>query len=201
MSTNVLSPEGPAPESYSRVTNASRFHPLHHLAVERMRHLESAFDVRRTEPYDLDPDLASVDAARVALRVQPNDPSAAPIAVAFTTFPGILVRSGRWTLQAFPACGCDACAETLEGESERFFEWIESVVAGRFHESISIPLVGAAKQEWKLWSADSSRGGGRRLERAHARQLVAGGARSLDWRPWRARKLDEGTELPFPPYG
>jgi len=187
MSNHALRPEGPSPDSYSRVTDAARFLGLHRIALERIQQLESRFRARRTEPYDQDPDLSQAPSARATVRLEPTDASAAPITVAFTTFPGILVRAGQWTMQAFPACGCDACAETMDGESQRFLELIDAVVAGRFRESITIPWFGAAKQEWRLWSPHGSSGGGGSLERSRARELVNGGARSRDWKPWPSR--------------
>ena len=187
MSKHALRAEGPSPESYSRVTHAARFEGLHRVALERMKQLESQFSVRRIEPYVQDSDLVHAQSARPTLRLEPTDSAAAPITVAFTTFPGILVRAGRWTMHAFPSCGCDACAETMEGEGQRFLEVVDNVVAGRFRESISIPWLRAAKQEWQLWSPHGSSGGGRSLERRRARELVGGGTRSIDWKAWPSR--------------
>jgi hypothetical protein len=187
MSKHAFRPEGPAPDSYSRVTDAARFQGLHRVALDRIQQLESKFSVRRIEPYDRDADLATAQPARATVQLQPTDSSAAPISVAFTTFPGILVRAGQWTLQAFPACGCDACAETMDGESQRFLELIDDVVAGRFRESITIPWLGTARQEWRLWSPNGSSGGGRSLERRRAKELVKDESRSRDWKPWPPR--------------
>jgi uncharacterized protein DUF6226 len=184
MSNHAFTPEGPSPESYSRVTNAARFQDLHRIALERLDQLERQFDVRRTEPYEASPDLANVPFARPAVNLAPANSSAAPIAVAFTSFPGLLVQSGRWTVHALPACGCDACAETLEGESQKFLELIDDVVAGRFRESISIPWIRSSAQRWETWSTNRRQGGGRLLTRKRARELVESGARSYEWSPW-----------------
>lgn len=180
-------PEGPLPEAYSRVTNAERFRPLHNLALDVLHQLEEGFEVQRAEGYQLDPDLSEVDLARPSVKLVPADPSAAPIVVAFTVFPGLRVKCGRWFADGFPACGCDACAETADGEGQRFQESIESVVRGRFRERITIPWLGAAHQQWELWSFATGASGGLRIGRARARELIAGGPQSFDWRPWPPR--------------
>jgi len=101
----------PLPEAYSRVTNPERFRPLHTLMVELIGRLEATFDVEHVEGYGLDSELERVDLARPSVKLVPRDTSAASIAVAFTAFPGLLVRIGRWRIEAFPSCGCDACAK------------------------------------------------------------------------------------------
>ena len=185
-------PDGPPPDAYTRVTAAERFQPLHGIALNLLQRLEDQFDVERDEGHRLDTALGEGDAARPSIRLTPADASAAPILVSFTAFPGLRVGCGRWLVNSFPTCGCDACAEDLEGERERFLELIENVVAGRFRESITIPWLGAAREEWELWSSSSRRGGGWQIKRAHARQLVGGGPRSFAWNPWRLRQLNSG---------
>jgi len=196
MSQHNWGPEGPPPDAYSRVTAAERFQPLHRIALNLLQRLEDGFDVQSDEGPRLDPDLGEVDSARPTIRLTPADPSAAPIVVAFTAFPGLRVRCGRWLVDSFPACGCDACAEDLEGEHKRFLELIDSVVGGRFRESIAIPWLGAARQKWELWSSNTRRGGGwRRIERARAREFVGEGPRSFDWKPWPSRQAYSGGGL------
>ena len=45
------------------------------------------------------------------VRLIPHIPTAAPVAVIFTDFPGIRLRLGRWYEESLPNCGCDACDE------------------------------------------------------------------------------------------
>ena len=189
-------PDGPPPDAYTRVTAAERFQPLHGIALNLLQRLEDQFDVERDEGHRLDTALGEGDAARPSIRLTPADASAAPILVSFTAFPGLRVGCGRWLVNSFPTCGCDACAEDLEGERERFLELIENVVAGRFRESITIPWLGAAREEWELWSSSSRRGGGWQIKRAHARQLVGGGPRSFEWSPWRLRRFPKPQRTP-----
>jgi len=189
-------PDGPPPDAYSHVTAAERFQPLHGIALNSLQQLEDQFDVERNEGHRLDIALGEGDSARPSVRLTPADPSAAPILVTFTAFPGLRIRCGRWLVESFPTCGCDACAEDLEGEHQRFLELIENVVAGRFRELITLPWFGAARQEWELWSSSSRRGGGGRIKRAHARELVGGGPRSFEWSPWRLRRFPKPQLTP-----
>lgn len=53
--------------------------------------------------YLLVPFFPCSDFARPRIRLRPRDPGAAPIVVAFTTFPGLSVRAGRRYTDAFPA--------------------------------------------------------------------------------------------------
>jgi uncharacterized protein DUF6226 len=179
--------EGPPPEAYSRITNPERFEPLHHVALTHLERLQQQFDVQRVEGYELDHDLPQVDLARLSVKLIPADSSAAPIAIAFTTFPAVIMRCGSLLVLPFPACGCDACDATAEGEIQRLNEVMDDVVEGRFRESIRIPLIGDAEHEWELKSSTHRMGGGTRLARSRARALVSGGRRTFEWAAWPLR--------------
>jgi len=190
MGGNRWGAEGPPLEAYSRVTDPERFASLHQVAAELLDRLEREFEAERAEGYGLDPELEQgVKLARPSVSLVPRDAGAAPIVVAFSTFPGIAVRLGRWCTSAFPTCGCDACDETAEGEIERLNSMIDNLTAGRFREAIRISAEGTARHEWEFWS-----GGGRSAQRslldpARARELVAAGDRSLyEWGPWPKRR-------------
>ena len=182
--------EGPPLEAYSRVTNPERFARLHDVAAELLDRLELEFDAERTEGYGLDPELEEgCKLARPSVTLVPRDVRAAPIVVAFSTFPGLRVRFGRWWVTAFPTCGCDACDEAVESETERLKSLIDNLTAGRFREAIQIPADGAASQESELWSVGERHARQSQLDRVRARQLVAATDRSsYDWRPWPKRR-------------
>ena len=184
--------EGPPPEAYSRVTNPERFQPLHSFAEGLVARLEARFDVERTEGYGLDAELERTGTTRPAIRLTPRGPRTAPLVFAFTPFPGVAIRSGRWQVDAFPTCGCDACDEHAEGEMERLAWLVDQVTAGRFREAIELPAVGTAWQRVELWSPDGSRRGSEsRLERAEARRRLSETHRpTFDWEAW--------PEVPFP---
>ena len=128
--------DGPPKEAYSRVTNLERFLPLHDAVLEMLAALEQRFDVERVEGYDLDEELQFRELVRPTVTLRPTDPEAAPMTVAFTDFPGLSVRFGRWYIEPFPSCGCDACAEDAEGETERLTELVDCVTTGGFREAV-----------------------------------------------------------------
>jgi Family of unknown function (DUF6226) len=83
---------------YGRVTNAGRFATLHSVALQVIDQLQSAFDVERVEPYENDDDLdrfARVPLVRPTVGLVPQDAGCAPIVIAFSAFPGLLVRCRR----------------------------------------------------------------------------------------------------------
>lgn len=184
---------GPPPDpAYSRVTNAERFGPLHSAMRAIIGRLENDFDVERTEGYGLDAELErGLEPARPHVRLNPRDPEAAPIAVVFSTFPGLNVRFGRWFTEPFPSCGCDACDESAESEIERLNEMVDDVVAGRFCEAIRRPLIsfrGTGWRETKFWSPVGRRTNRARVEGLRAREMTGGRRRlDLNWKPWRRR--------------
>jgi len=113
----------------------------------------------------------------------------APIAIAFTTFPSLLVRCGRWFVDGFPSCGCDACADTAEGEGERLNALLGDVVAGRFREELVIPFFGRTTLRWAFGDASC----GHRREsyaaftRKEARMLRDAPSGKVPWQPWSRR--------------
>ena len=192
-------PGGPPPEAYSRVTDPERFRPLHAMIETLLGELESSFDVERTDRYGLDDQLEASALARPTVTLIPRDARAAPLLVAFTTFPGIRLRAGHWCTEVFPSCGCDACSETADGEALRLREMVDNVVAGRFREVISVPLIGFRQlisvpligdgwQEWELWSHRGRRRSRSRIKGKRARAMVASvGRPSIEWTAWARR--------------
>jgi hypothetical protein len=178
--------KGPPPEAYSRVTNPERFRPLHNVALKMLEQLQDAFNVERSEGYGLDSELEVGNLARPSVRLVPRDPNAAPLAIAFTTFPGLRIRVGRWLTDRFPGCGCDACDETVDDEATRLAELVDNVTAGRFRESVSVPVDGNGWQESEYWLPSGHRYSSRSLvDRARAREMLAGSERwSIEWGPW-----------------
>ena len=129
----------PTDPAYSRVANADRFIPLHTAILEINGEMENDFEVELMEGNGLDEELEiGRDLARPDVKLNPAGPDAAPFVVAFNAFPDLGVRFGRWYLEPFPSCGCDARDESAEGESERLGEMFDDVTAGRFREAIEI---------------------------------------------------------------
>jgi hypothetical protein len=184
--------EGPDPESYSRVTNFERFRPLHAFALDLIDRLTAEYDVVQSNSFALRFGMSAFDQARLPVTLTPPKPEAAPVTIAFTNFPSLVVCYGRWASDEFPSCGCDACAETADREEERLDGLIRDVVAGGFREETRIPLFfGHATLRYEFGEIGSRyRSGGSFLSRDQARGLLAGGAPRVQWQPWERRKSE-----------
>ena len=192
--------QSPTDAAYGRVTNAERFLPLHTAMLEIIGHLDNDFEVECTEGYGLDEELErGLTLARPDVKLTPADPDAAPVVIAFTTFPGLRIRFGRWYTEPFPDCGCDACDESAECEIERLSGVVDDVTAGRFREAVKIPIIsfmGSGWLETRLWSLDETRSSissrsRSRVDGVRAREMAGGRRRlNLDWKPWPRRRFD-----------
>ncbi len=184
--------EPPPLEAYTRVTNPERFLPLHTLALVLVDQLTADYDVERTQAFALPPDMRPFEHARPPVTLTPLASEAAPIAIGFTSFPGLLVRCGRWFADSFPSCGCDACGADAAGEAERLESLLSPVVAGNFREKLSIPWFRDAKLRWALGDGNMRAGyhgeGFRVVPRDQARALDSGGRRRVQWQPWPRRQ-------------
>lgn len=171
-------------DAYERVTNPQRYRILYAVAEELLDQLVAQYDVERVEGgAALDEELArGVDVRRV-VRLAPKAERGASLTVAVTGFPGLSVRFGRWHIEAFPACGCDACDEDPSEVANELREKVEAVADGRFAERLSRGLRPALEYEFRGESWSSS--GRRSLTRRHARKL--GGAERLDYPSWPRR--------------
>ena len=180
----------PDPEAYSRVTNPERFLPLHTFALALLDRLTMEYDVIRTDAFTLMPNMTPFKQARPPVTLTPVAAEAAPVAIAFTTFPSLLVRYGKWSAMALPSCGCDACAATAEREAEQFEQLLGDVVAGRFREELRIPFFGRARIHWSfgdITRAGHLSGGGESLSRDQARLLDTRGPKRILWQSWPPR--------------
>jgi hypothetical protein len=201
MDTTGRSWREPAPEEYSRVTNPERFRPLHQYALDLLARLETTYDVTRSDAFDLVTGIMQpFEYARPPVTLAPAARGAAPVAIAFTTFPSLVVRYGRWHSQPFPSCGCDACAEDAAGEAQRLEGILGKVAAGRFSEELRIPLFGDARLMHAFpsggLSAEWSSEGGTTLPRAVARALAGGGPQRVQWQPWPLRRREDAALVP-----
>ncbi len=130
-----LSMTDPPPDAYGRVTNPERYRVVHAAARQMIDDLRRAFAVEEDRSPELDRILMSSGASiEEVIRLVPHDDDAAPIAFAFTDFPGVLVRAGRWQLWAYPRCGCDACDEDPAETADLMRGDVEAVTAGRMSE-------------------------------------------------------------------
>ncbi len=208
MSSSRWGREGPPPEAYSRVTNPERFEPLIPVVLKIIDQLAETYDVERTEAYGLDPKLERhAELARPTIRLRPRSKHAAPIAVAFTSFPGVLIRFGEWYTEPFPSCGCDACDETADSEIESVTEMIHTVTRGGFREAIRAPLLPFWGNPWRAREFRSPgrgrfrsrslsytplmrKGASREIDKTELGEWVSPRQRvkEIDWEPWPLRR-------------
>jgi hypothetical protein len=174
----------PPAEAYSRVTNPERFLPLHEATARLLDQLTREYAVTREDGYPLAVDLEGVETARPSVKLSPASARSAAIGVVFTTFPGVLLSFGHCSMDAFPACGCDACRATADEEWARLRSAIMHVVDGRFREVIRREPGRRVYVRWEL--------------RSHERIISATGltrcADRLPW--WRFRRTIEWERWP-----
>jgi hypothetical protein len=147
--------------------------------------------VTRSDTFAPLPTMTPFESAHPPATLTPSMTTAAPVAFAFTPFPGVIVRYGNWLADSFPSCGCDACRETAEEEIERLDGLLDDVVAGRLREELVFPIFRAPRLEYSRgevidpsgrWS-----GGFNILSRKRAREMRGSGPRRVQWRPWPRR--------------
>jgi hypothetical protein len=183
-------PEDPPREAYSRATTPERFEPLIPFAEGLLERLEREFQVTREEGYDLRVSHWSSlkEPSRPSVRLVPAAEDAAPIVVAFSSFPGLLVLAGRWFETALPHCGCDACDETAAGAQAELASLAHTVTEGGMRELVDLPLIGHARLYSEHWQGRGSTGWSL-VTRKEARDLIAaaGGKRRFEYAPWPKR--------------
>lgn len=184
------------PEEYTRVTNPERMRPIQDYALQFFARLANEYEVAESEgfeaPFEVIPDfMRRVIQTRPPIALTPKSSVEAPIAIAFTSFPGLALRCGRFFNTPFPICGCDHCAETANGEIERLQGFLHNVIGGHFLEEVRLPIVGVAQVRWELGSMDGPyglSGGGLTLSRERARKLRRSKLKRVEWQAWSKRQ-------------
>lgn len=168
----------PPPEAYGRVTDPQRYRVLHVEARNLVERLAQRYTIERREGLDLDDELTRGTVAESVVRLVPSPAGAAPLTIAFTRFPGLVVRFGRWHIEAYPACGCDACAEDPTDLVGLLLARVETVVAGGFSEGVT-----AGGRPWLTHEFAGVGSGGIRLDRTDPRTSRAPFRQA--WLPWQ----------------
>ncbi|MGY6498788.1 MAG: DUF6226 family protein, partial [Microcella sp.] len=128
---------GPPEDSYSRETHPERFAPLHDVARALVAHLASTFDVELEQGVELAGELRHDHLSIVdAYRLRPRKVDAAPLLIALTEYPGVIVQAGVLWSCFYPVCGCDACDEVWEGWAEQLESHALGIADGIFHETV-----------------------------------------------------------------
>lgn len=165
-------------DAYGRVTNPERYAVVVDAARSLVDELVASHDVEGV-PGDPATDFPEFGGSEVAVvRLSPRE--GAPLAVLITDFPGVIVRAGRWGVEAFPVCGCDACDESPEDLIEELGHVIGAVVAGRYEEWLT-----RRKKGWSFSGPWGTRSHEERLRRSQWRRLgePLGTRRRPPWPP------------------
>lgn len=112
------------------------------------------------------------------VRLHPRE--GASLMFMFTDFPGVVVHAGELGVQAFPACGCDACDESPIDLIDRLEKLVRAVVEGRYAEELTKRTLSySIAGEWGSSSSEE------RLQRGEWNQHGSLGPRH--WPAWTTR--------------
>ncbi len=195
--------DGPPERTYSRTRHPERFEPLIGVSRALVDHLAATYDVD-VEISDGLPDDApgtirefehgQIHVVRTTT-VIPRHGLCAPLVVAETTFPSVVVAMGAVGIERAPSCGCDACDESLTDAAAQLEHLVFTVANGGYQERYSwsegIEIItagdgGAGYSRVPRHAADKER-----VEALKQSQRLRHGER---WMPWPARRDDaEGT--------
>jgi hypothetical protein len=166
------------------VTGAARFAVLHEAAEALLDELDRCYVVDRRETKE---SLGPAEALVRMERLMPRMPAAAPLAIAFTDFPGLSVRLGRWWVEMLPGCGCDVCEEDPEQLVELLRTQAYALVEGGLWERVRRG-VGGSWFETRLIGEGVNECREGPLTRRDARNARRGGiAAPVQWAPWPRR--------------
>ena len=188
----------PPEDSYSVARNSERFAGLHTVAHALIDHLQRVYDVEVT--HEKVSDAAALllrphGGVRKLVRVQPQDPQAAPLRFVLTDYPGVIVEAGVLHGFAYPMCGCEACDEGLDAVSTELEQLVLAVASGGYAEHY--PVGRRRDLHYGLVTLDSSgatvgsRGGHSAPDGISAERLARGeavlAALPRGWQPWPLR--------------
>jgi hypothetical protein len=178
---------GSRPDSFSsRVSDAGRFLVLHETAEEVLDELTERYVVDRRESKE---PVGSAPGAEVlrTVRLMPRSPAAAPLSIAFTDFPGIVLRLGRWFFASSPDCGCDDCAEDPAGLVADLRAQVTAHVEGGLWERVQRGVTGSWL-ETRLIGPELHTTRRAPIDPAEARSARREGfAAAVQWAPWTRR--------------
>lgn len=174
------------PRGVTRVTDPGRYRVLHEAAEKLLDQLTERYVVDRrevTEPVGNGPEAEAVRTVRLI----PRNPAAGPLAIAFTDGPGVVLRLGRWFVQALPDCGCDECeedpAELVADLRARVAAHVEGGLWERIRRGLTSSwletrLIGPALRTSRQAPVDAAEARSARRE---------GFAAPVQWAPWPRR--------------
>jgi len=165
-------------------TRAARFAVLHDAAEALLNNLGERFMVERRESKE---SLGPTDALVRMVRLIPRTPAAGPLAVAFTDFPGLMVRLGRWWAEALPGCGCDDCGEDPDELAGIMRAQVAALVEGGLWERVRRGVGGSWFETRLIGVGLSARREGPLTARDAREARRSGFAAPVQWAPWPRR--------------
>jgi len=163
------------------ITDRERFAVLHETADALLDEFTERYVVERRETKEL---LGPDEALVRVVRLIPRTPAAAPLAIAFTDFPGLSEQLGRWWTQTMPARGCDDRPAHLVAELR--VQWT-ALVEGGLWERVRRGVSGSWFETKLIGEGIDAEREGPLSPRA-ARDARRGGfAAPVRWAPWPRR--------------
>ena len=168
---------------YPHTAGLERFVVLHETADVLLDELTERYMVERRETKE----SLGCDALVRTVRLIPRTPTAAPLAIAFTDFPGVSLQLGRWWMQTMPACPCDNCDEDPAHLVEELRLQSAALVEGGLWERVRRGVSGSWFETRLIGEGiDAGREGP--LATWAARDARRGGfAAPVQWAPWPRR--------------
>ncbi|MFI7602749.1 DUF6226 family protein [Actinoplanes sp. NPDC049681] len=174
-----------------RAGERGRFQVLHDAAERLLDELTERYVVDRREVKEAVGPQPDAEIVRT-VRLVPRYPGAGPFAITFTDFPGIVLRLGRWFVEAMPDCGCDDCTEDPDELVADLRALSAAHVEGGLWERVRRGMTGS-------WSETRLIGPGLRasrqipLDSREARDARREGfAAAVQWAPWPLRAPEDG---------
>ncbi|HET6482146.1 MAG TPA: DUF6226 family protein [Actinoplanes sp.] len=164
--------------------HANRFAVLQDAAEALLNELAGRYMVDRRESKEpLGPDDALVRTERL----MPRTPAAAPLAIAFTDTPGLVLRFGRWWVESLPGCACEVCDEDPAQLVDVLRTQASALVEGGLWERVRRGVGGSWFESRMIGVGISARREGP-LTREDAREARRSGfAAAVQWAPWPHR--------------
>jgi hypothetical protein len=163
------------------VIDTERFAVLHDAAEELLDELNEMYMVERRESKEA---LGPEDAMVRMVRLIPRTPAAGPLAVAFTDFPGLSLRLGRWWAETFPACGCDECAEDPAAMIDVLNIQTSALVEGGLWERVRRGVRASWFESRLIGVGVNARREGPLSARDARDARLSGFAAPVQWAPW-----------------
>jgi hypothetical protein len=169
---------------HPHVADSQRFAVLHEAAERLLDEFTERYVVERREGKEL---LGPAEPLVRVVRLMPHMPAAGPLAIAFTEFPGVTVRLGRWWAETLPGCGCEVCAEDPQDLIDVLRAQAAALVEGGLWERVRRGIGGSWFETRLIGDGVNARREGP-LTAREARDARRGGfAAAAQWAPWPRR--------------